>query len=177
MARTSEVSDPVAHFETWAYRVDRHHWENLGLVFTLLVDRAKTAELRKRLKEQGMKDRKERAKHAIHRRAYVDRAWKVWGSNDPSIARTVFAFNPGYVFLRADGATALQVIASSDKDLEVCERIMPSEIFGRVFHLSALDLALHLRSGCSIDHYEIPASQVKSETMRLEISRDQRLYR
>lgn len=175
MANTREIQDPKDHFADWAYQIGRHHWESLGVVSTLLVHREKTKALRDRLQAEGMTDAKERAKHAMHRRAYVDRAGDIWETRSQEQARQLFGLREGYVFRDVAHNAPIQVLAVLDNELEIAERVMPTERFGRAFRLSDMDLAEHLRWGYSIDRFEIPASSLRSELLRVEVSRDQRV--
>lgn len=174
MAKTREIRDPQEHFAGWAYQIGRYHWENLGVVGTLLVDRGKTKALRDRLKAEGMTDPKERAKHAVHRRAYVDRAGDTWETLSQEQARQLFGFREGYIFRDATHNAPVQVLAVLDRELEIAERVMPTERFGRTYRLPDMKFAEHLRWGGSLERFEVPASSLRSELMRLEVSRDQR---
>ena len=173
MARTREIEDPNAHFSDWVYQIGRHHWENLGVVSTLLVHREKTKALRDRLKEEGMTDAKERAKHAVHRRAYVDRAGDLWEILSQAQARQIFGFREGYIFREVANNASMQVLSVLDNELEVADRVMPTESFGRAYRLPDMVFAEHLRWGRSLAEFEIPASSLRSELVRIEASRDQ----
>ncbi|WP_018876498.1 MULTISPECIES: hypothetical protein [unclassified Thioalkalivibrio] len=174
MAKTREIQDPWKYFSDWVYQIGRHHWENLGVVSTLLVHREKTKALRDRLKAEGMTDPKERAKHAVHRRAYVDRAVDIWEARSQEQARLLFGFREGYIFRDATSDASIQVLAVLDNDLEVAERVMPTERLGRAYRLTDVDFAEHLRWGASLERFEVPASSLRSELIRAEVSRDQR---
>lgn len=153
MTVSVEHSAPADIFVGWAFLITKAHWPAFNIRRVDRVDRARTKQLREKLRGEGVTD-----KIALARAVILRKAWVQFTDGD-------FDFHDGDLFHGANSHESLQVIAALGELLEVHYGGL------QAYDLTPAQLVSWLKTGEIPAHCRIDKNMSRSEVRKYLLAR------